>query len=280
MVGLDLDDGYVAAVEVTGGSVTRAVSMDVAPGLVVDGEVVDPSRLADALRGFFKQHRLPKRVRVGVANQQIAVRSFSIPRIDGDAERNAAVRFQAQDAIAMPLDEAVLDYQVVGETTTPEGSAHLRVVAVAARETMVNRFVEALRGAGLRPDSVDLDAFALVRALAPAMSSATTPVADGGASQPTAPQGARVYTHLAGITNLAVCRRRHLPLCPPARDHARRGRGGRAGGARRSDAPIRTGACEGADRLGWPCRSASRPPGSRTGPASWRCSRGSPRGSS
>jgi type IV pilus assembly protein PilM len=202
-VGLDLDDGYAAAVEVTDGHVTRAVSMDVAPGLVVDGEVADPSRLTDALRGFFKQHRLPRKVRVGVANQQIAVRSFSIPRIDGEDERSAAVRFQAQDAIAMPLDEAVLDYQVVGETTTAEGVAHLQVVAVAARESMVTRFVEALRGAGLRPDAVDLDAFALVRALAPTMSSATTPVGEQGASQATA-NGAHVYCHLAGVTNFAV----------------------------------------------------------------------------
>lgn len=203
-VGLDLDDNYVAAVEMTGGSVTRAVSMEVAPGLVVDGEIVDPARLAGAIRGFFKQHRLPRVVRVGVANQQIAVRSFSIPRIDGDDERSAAVRFQAQDAIAMPLDEAVLDYQVVGETTTPEGIVHLRVVAVAARETMVNRFVEALRGAGLKPDTIDLDAFALVRALAPAIESPGGPLPEGGAEQATAPPGARVYTHLAGVTNLAV----------------------------------------------------------------------------
>lgn len=203
IVGLDVDDAYVAAVEVVAGHATRVASMEIAPGVVSDGEVADPSRLAHALGGFFKQHRLPRTVRLGVANQQIAVRSFSIPRIDGEQERSAAVRFQAQDAIAMPLDEAVLDYHVVGETTTPDGVAHLRVVAVAAREAMVARVIEAARGAGLKPESIDLDAFALVRALASAAPPSVTPTPEGLPSPPQA-GGARVYCHLAGVTNLAV----------------------------------------------------------------------------
>jgi type IV pilus assembly protein PilM len=203
IVGLDVDDAYVAAIELVDGRATRAASMEIAPGIVSEGEVAEPSRLSDALGGFFKQHRLPRKVCLGVANQQIAVRSFTIPRIDGEQERSAAVRFQAQDAIAMPLDEAVLDYHVVGETTTPEGVAHLRVVAVAAREAMVTRVVEAVRGAGLKPDSIDLDAFALVRALAPAIPSSDTSVPAGVPSASTS-GGARVYCYLAGVTNLAV----------------------------------------------------------------------------
>jgi type IV pilus assembly protein PilM len=204
IVGLDVDDAYVAAVEVVDSQMTRAVSMEIAPGIVSEGEVVDPSRLAHALGGFFKQHRLPRKVRLGVANQQIVVRSFTIPQIDGDDERSAAVRFQAQDAIAMPLDEAVLDYHVVGETTTPGGVAHLRVVAVAAREAMVTRVIEAARGAGLKPDSIDLDAFALVRALGPVTASPTASAPEDAASSTPSTGGARVYCYLASVINLAV----------------------------------------------------------------------------
>jgi type IV pilus assembly protein PilM len=101
----------------------------------------------------------------------------------------------------MPLDEAVLDYQVVGQATSAEGSPRLRVVVVAARQAMIERFVDGVRGAGLKPEGIDLNAFALVRALA--KQAAAAPAAEGEFSSPT-DQLACVYCHLGGVTNLAV----------------------------------------------------------------------------
>src|SRR2546423_2119346 len=189
-VGLDLDGSYIAAVSISGGVIQDAASADLPPGLIREGEVEDVDGLAHALRDFFKANNFGKNVLLGVANQQIAVRSLEIPPIENDQERTAAVRFQASEAVAMPLDEAVLDYQVIGETTTGEGSGLMRVIVVAAREPMIMRLIDAIRGAGLRPEGIDLSAFALMRIVAP----------DGERE----PAPARVYCHLAGVTNLAV----------------------------------------------------------------------------
>jgi type IV pilus assembly protein PilM len=188
-VGLDLDGSFIAAVQTKGDGIERAVSVELPPGVIRDGEVADVGALSDALKEFFKHNDLPRRVRLGVSNQQIVVRQLDLPKIDDTKERTAAVRFQAAEAIAMPLEEVVLDHQVVGETMSPEGTARQRVVVVAAREAMIARVVEAVRGAGLKAEAIDLDAFALVRALA----SASAP-----------DDSARVYCHLAGITNLAI----------------------------------------------------------------------------
>src|SRR2546423_204890 len=158
-VGLDLDGAFIAAVQASQDGVSRAASIDLAPGVISDGEVTDVTALTDALRDFFKSNGLPKRVRLGIGNQQIVVRQMEIPKIDDEKERAAAVRFQAAEAIAMPLDEVVLDHQVVGEAVTPDGSPRLRVVVVAARESMIARVVEAARNAGLRPDGIDPNAF-------------------------------------------------------------------------------------------------------------------------
>jgi type IV pilus assembly protein PilM len=180
----------VAAVAVSDGVIQRAASIDVPAGVIRDGEIEDVAATSRLLRDFMKDHGFGKNVWLGVANQQIAVRSLDIPPIEDAAERAAAVRFQASEAVAMPLDEAVLDYQVIGQTTTPDGVGTMRVIVVAAREPMIMRLVDAVRGAGLRPDGIDLSAFALMRVVAP----------DDDPEQ--AP--ARVYCHLAGITNLAV----------------------------------------------------------------------------
>ena len=190
-VGLDLDSGYVAAVSVVGDVIEQAATMDLPAGLIRDGEVEDVAGLSAALKDFFGQHNFGKTVHLGVANQQIAVRSLDMPQIEDDEERRAAVRFQAAEAVAMPLDEAILDYQVIGERTQPEGRSFLRVIVVAAREPMIMRIVDAVRGAGLRPDGIDLNAFALLRILGPERDSMTN-------------EPARVYCHIAGITNLAV----------------------------------------------------------------------------
>jgi type IV pilus assembly protein PilM len=189
-IGLDIDGAFVAAVDAAPDRVRRAVSADLPPGLVQDGEVEDVQGLGAFLKQFMKANNLPKTVRLGVVNQQIAVRSMEVPNIEDEGELAAAVRFQASEAIAMPLDEAVLDYQVVGESSTSDGASLLRVTVVAAREPMIMRLVEAVRMAGMRPDRIDLSAFALVRTLAPLGTTADTP--------------ATVYCHLAGVTNLAV----------------------------------------------------------------------------
>ena len=188
-VGLDLDGGFISAVQATQDGVSRAASFDLAPGVISDGEVTDVTALTEGLREFFKSNNLPRRVRLGIANQQIVVRQLDIPKIDDEKEQAAAVRFQAAEAIAMPLEEVVLDHQVIGEVQSPEGSPRLRVVVVAARESMITRIVEAVRDAGLRPEGIDLNAFALVRTLAVPTDSTET---------------ARVYCHLGGVTNLAI----------------------------------------------------------------------------
>ena len=189
-VGLDLDGTYASAVAISGGVIQQAASAEMPGGLLRDGEVEDVQGMSHFLRDFMKQHSFAKNVWLGVANQQIAVRSLDIPSIEDPQERSAAVRFQASEAVAMPLDEAILDYQVISQATSPEGAGPMRVIVVAAREPMILRLVDAVRGAGLRPEGIDLSAFAMMRIIAPQ-------------NEPD-PAPARVYCHLAGVTNLAV----------------------------------------------------------------------------
>jgi type IV pilus assembly protein PilM len=187
-VGLDLDGDFLAAVAVADGRIQAAVSSDLPEGVMNDGEVVDPDTLGHVLKEIFRAGALPKDVRLGVANQQIVVRQLELPRIEHDKDLEAAVRFQAAEAIAMPLNEVVLDFHRVGESVDAEGNPRTNVVVVAARESMIERLVEAVRTAGLRPVGIDLNAFALVRALAAEARD----------------DSARVYCHLGAITNLAI----------------------------------------------------------------------------
>jgi len=188
VVGLDIEPGYVAAVQAAAGrvAVERAAFAPLAPGVVRDGEVVDVDTLAEALRAMFAEHKLAKRVRLGVANQRIVMRTVDLPPLTDEKQIASAVQFQAQEHIPMPLEQAVLEHHTLGLVETADGP-RTRVVLVAARRDMIDRLLEATTRAGLRPHAIDLSAFAMIRAL--------------HRSEVT---GTAVYVNVGGITNLAI----------------------------------------------------------------------------
>jgi type IV pilus assembly protein PilM len=193
LVGLDIDATGIVAASVAVNGRLRVENAAVAPlehGIIRDGEVADVDGLAEALRALYRANKgLDKRVRVGLANQKIVVRVVDLPYLEDAKEIDAAVRFHAQDQLPMPLEHAVLDYHQL-EVVEDETGRRLRVLLVAARREMVERVLAALRSAGLKPEGVDLSAFAMVRALH-----------RGG------PDGEQVlYLAIGGLTNLAVAR--------------------------------------------------------------------------
>ena len=168
-------------------TLTRGAVAELAPGIMRDGEVADPVALAEAVKALFAEHELPKRVRLGIAHQRIVVRTLDLPSvIDDESALAAAVRAAAPDHIPMPMDEAVVDFQSLGVVDTAAGPRS-RVVIVAVRREMIERLVSATREAGLELEGIDLAAFGMVRALAPAAS-----------------EHAILYVNVAGLTNVAV----------------------------------------------------------------------------
>lgn len=208
VVGLDIEAGSIAATELrSNGSIELAAAAigPLSPGAFHEGEVLDPDSLADGLRSLFSTHKLSKRVRLGIGNQRVIVRTLRLPAIEDPKEMEAAVRFQAQEQIPMPLDQAVLEHQVVGGVTAEEGEApQLDVIVIAARRDMVSSFLAPLRQAGLEPVGVDLAAFGMIRALAGA-GEATAEGLDGEAPERPA---AVLYCNVGDVTNLAVARGR------------------------------------------------------------------------
>jgi type IV pilus assembly protein PilM len=206
VVGLDVEAGSLAAAEVRANGDRQVSQVAITPldgGLIKEGEVVDPEALSAALRSMFAEHKLSKSVRLGVANQRVAVRTFRLPLIEDPEELETAVRFQAQEHLPMPLDQAVLDHRVISRYSGEDGTRGMEVVAVAARRDMLRTLLSAVRDAGLKPVGIDLSAFALIRALVGEPNESESEV-----DQP--PEGEHVpavlYCNLGDVTNLAVAR--------------------------------------------------------------------------
>ena len=168
-VGLDIDRGAVKAVQIggRGGSYTlqHVGYRKLQPGAVVDGEVADQDLLAYELREFWASHSFKgKTVYLGVANQKVVVRLLDFPRMSPE-DLKGAISFEAQDHIPMPIDEAILDYVVLGPQE--EGSDRDRILLVAAQKEMISCYSAAVHTAGLRAEGVDVKALSLVRSTLP-----------------------------------------------------------------------------------------------------------------
>ena len=166
---MDIDRGSIKAVQLQSsgaGYVLQHVGYHrLPPGVIVEGEVADQNLLAAEIREFWDSHSFKgKSITFGVSNQKVVVRLLDFPHMRPE-DLQGAISFEAQDHIPMPLDEAVLDYVVLGPR---EERADLdRVLVVAAQREMISRYTSAVRAGGLKPEGVDVKALSLTRSTLP-----------------------------------------------------------------------------------------------------------------
>jgi type IV pilus assembly protein PilM len=180
-----------AAELVPGGNrptLTRFAQVTLPTGAVVDGEVVDVDTVAGAIKrlwaeGGFKS----KQVIVGVASQRVIVRQAELAAM-AEADLRSALRFEAQDLIPIPIDDAELDFSVLDariEHGTDEPT--MRILLAAAQSEVVNAHLAAVGAAGLSASVVDVAPLALLRAFPESPSASEAIIAVG-----------------AGLTNVVV----------------------------------------------------------------------------
>ncbi len=192
LVGLDIGSSGVRAAEFVPGrrrpTLRSFATVPLPPGVVRAGSVVDGEALTEALRRLWAEGRFgSKSVSLGVANTGVLVRQMDLDWMP-PADFRKALRYQVQDVLPFSVDEANLDHHLLEEleVTGADGAPRRvsRILLVAAARDMVDSFVGAARRAGLRPQSVDLLPFALLRARTPLLppgSEVTEAIVDIGA---------------------------------------------------------------------------------------------------
>jgi type IV pilus assembly protein PilM len=166
-IGVDVGSTAVRVAEVAAGEIpviVRAAQVPLPPGVVEAGEVRQPEVVAEALRELWSKAGVKsKQVHLGVGNQRVVVRELALPWLP-EKELRDTLGFQVQEFIPMASDEAVLDFDPLGEMDQG-GRRMVRILLVAAHKPMVNALVEAALAAKLDPQGIDLTPFAVIRAV-------------------------------------------------------------------------------------------------------------------
>jgi type IV pilus assembly protein PilM len=166
-IGVDIGSTAVRVAEVVPGDVPvviRAAQTPLPPGAVENGEVRQPELVAQTLRELWGMSGVKsKQIHLGVGNQRMVVREVALPWLP-EKELRDSLGFQVQEFIPMSVDEAVLDFDPLGEVDQG-GRRMLRILLVAAHKAMIDALVQAATLAKLEPVGIDLSPFAIVRAV-------------------------------------------------------------------------------------------------------------------
>lgn len=126
--------------------------------------------LSETIKKLHREARISSReVVISLPETQVFTRVVKFPLLT-DSEIASAVKWEAEQYIPIPINDAVIRHQIIGrrEDKTPPQTL---VLLVAVPKSLVESYVKVVHDAGLTPVFLETDLMALTRALAPLASS-------------------------------------------------------------------------------------------------------------
>jgi type IV pilus assembly protein PilM len=161
-VGLDIGSGLIKLAVVSHGSgepvLSKVAMATVVDDAIVEGEVMDPGIVADAIRGLFEQAGLkPKNVVTAVGGRDVIIKKIPMDRMK-ESEARELIRWEAEQHVPFDMDNVELDFQILDPA---DDGLQMSVLLVAAKRELVETKIALLTDIGINPSVIDVDAFAL-----------------------------------------------------------------------------------------------------------------------
>ena len=170
-IGLDIGSSAIRAAEIVVSgdgrrSLRRYGQVGLPRGYVVDGEINNPVGVAEALRRLWAETGFKtSNVVLGVSGPRVFVRQADVSAMNIE-ETRSSLRFDGQELIPIPMDDASFDFGFLGDPVTDSsGKSMQRVLLVAAHREVLHNYLEVLTAAGLRATVMDASQLALMRAV-------------------------------------------------------------------------------------------------------------------
>ena len=137
---------------------SRVAVTPVLADAIVEGEIMDPGIVSDTIQGLFKTAGIKKkRVVVAVGGRDVIIKKIQVDRMK-ESDAYEVVRWEAQQHVPFDIEAVELDFQILDPD---DEGLQMEVLLVAAKRELVEDKVQLLSQAGLEPEVVDVDAFAL-----------------------------------------------------------------------------------------------------------------------
>lgn len=168
--GLDIGRSFVkvARVENRGNrKLLTAASYAPTPGGGIQSESpVDLSKVSEAIKNCVAAAKIEgDKCAVSLIESQVVSRLIQLPALT-EKELASAINWEAEQYIPLPIKDVVLQYKIVNKSSQVSGSeGKMDVLLIAAPKRIIQKYITVVKEAGFKPDILETESTALVRAL-------------------------------------------------------------------------------------------------------------------
>jgi len=190
LVGLDIGSSGIKLVQLKESrgrySLVKFGFKPLEPEVIVDGTVMDEGRVVSAIKELVKEAKIKvSQVAVSISGHAVIIKKISLPPMP-DEELEGQVKLAAEQYIPFDINEVNIDFSVLPSSDAAgDTQGEMSIILVAAKRDKINELTELVKGAGLVPVVMDVDAFAIENMHAinyPASQGDTTALVNIGAS--------------------------------------------------------------------------------------------------
>jgi type IV pilus assembly protein PilM len=159
-VGLDIGSGLIKIAVIDHGKgapeLVKVAITKLQPDAIVEGEVMDPGIVSDAIRAALDNASVSsKNIVTAVGGRDVIIKKIQTERVK-EKQARELMRWEAEQHVP-DVESVELDFQILDGGRDDE----MNVLLVAAKRDLVDAKMRILADAGVVPTIVDVDAFAL-----------------------------------------------------------------------------------------------------------------------
>jgi type IV pilus assembly protein PilM len=166
LFGLDIGRSFIKVVEVSVNGNMRTLkaagSILCPAGGMQSESPLDLSKVSDTIKACVEKAKVDiDGCAVSLIESQVVSRLIQLPNLT-DKELSAAISWEAEQYIPLPLKDVNLQYKVVKRAEGATGK--LDVLLTAAPKRVIEKYLNVVRNAGLKPVALETESAALTRA--------------------------------------------------------------------------------------------------------------------
>ncbi len=165
IVGLDIGDDTVKLTEIEsswGKIVLKNYSIIQTPDKAVkDGQLKRMDDLTAKIRAaLIEEDFVANEVIAAISGEEVISRTIEVPYMPL-ADLDEAIKWEAEDHIPVPIDEVIIDYEILSER---EGDKY-ELMIIAVKQELVEKYIELSEDLGLEIKAIEIEPTAIARTI-------------------------------------------------------------------------------------------------------------------
>lgn len=210
--GLDIGSSSIKAVwlekQAKGYKLLSAITLPSPPKGMLSDALADQEQMAAMIKRAVIDGKIKtQKVCISLPENQVYTKVLDMPVLS-DKELSSAIYWEAEQYIPVPLVSVTLDWQVLSRPKEQKGGT-MQILLVGAPTALLNKYINILKMATLRPAAVETEVLSTIRALVASPNFPTTLIITIGAvstSLVIVREGVLVFTYSIPVGGVAINR--------------------------------------------------------------------------